>query len=381
MGRAIAAAAKHGASGLKLHNCASPGSAENIAALAKDDADFAIVQSDMAHSAWHCEQPMAESLGDNCDRVMKKQIAAVSPLFLERVQILLRPHLYVSFLADLRWSHCVWIGPSGSGSEPTAQVLLQASGWSAQQIAEAQSGCKVKPKSLDEALSRLRRADDLAAVIQTRVAPAKPIYDALKSSEIQMIGLDSGVMLRLTRDGVYQPASLQRTDYPTLGSGLYTVAFQALLLTRGDVDPDAIRAVAGVLRDEREDIEHPLSRSLLSLAGSADSGLNPDEDGLAPRDGKAVDPARLTLVSARPNPRLPIDPDAEDFLWHFPLRQNTLQQLGALLACSSERSRCCAITRAAAASCAATIVKSSFSLTSPFSGSSPRYGCMRSKAN
>ena len=332
VGRAIAAAAKHGASGLKIHACVSEGSASNMAALVRKDADFAIVQSDVAHEAWHCEHPLMESLGSNCDREMQR-VKLVTPLFLEKAQILLRPHLYVSSLADLRWSHCVWIGANGSGSEPTAQVLLQASGWSTQQIAEAQSGCKTKPASIDEALTRLRRAEDIDAIIQTRVAPTKTIYDALKNSEIQMIGLDSGALERLTHDEVYQPASIQRGDYPVLRHSVYTVGVQALLLVRSDVDPDAIRAIAQLIHDERDDIEHHLYRSLVALAGP-EAPLNPDEDSPTPADARVVDPSTLSLVGARPSNAANdhVDEDVKEFLWEFPLRQPTLVQLGILLA-------------------------------------------------
>jgi len=55
VGKAIEAASKHMHDGIRIHTCSSNGSETNLQALLKNEADFAIVQSDVAHQHWHCE--------------------------------------------------------------------------------------------------------------------------------------------------------------------------------------------------------------------------------------------------------------------------------------------------------------------------------------
>ncbi len=333
VGRAIAAAANHTSDHLKISYCESDGSGSNLLALARGEADFAIVQSDAAHSAWHCEQPLAEELHCQIEKGNSKgvKLEVISPLFLEKAQILLRPHLYVSSLSDLRSAHCVWIGPIGSGSESTARMLLESSGWTKEQIEHSQTGCQAHPKTLEEALGRLKRAEDLDAIIQTRVAPTKPIYDALHDSEIQMLSLDSSTIDRVTRDGVYQMSAIHRLDYPNIPEGVSTIGVQALLMTRNDVDPDAIRALARIIHDDQDDIQRHLERNLEVESGATG---NPDTDSQTVKAVQIVDPVVLTLIGTRPSANLAkyVDREADDYIWHFPLRRATILQLSALLA-------------------------------------------------
>jgi TRAP transporter TAXI family solute receptor len=332
VGRAIAAAASHSHDLPKIHYCDSDGSVSNLKALASGEADFAIVQSDAALSAWHCEEPLGSALHCRNDKENGKaaKLEVISPLFLEKAQILLRPHLYISSLGDLRSAHCVWVGPKGSGSESTARMLLESSGWTKEQIEHSQTSCQVHPTSIEEALGYLKRADELDAIIQTRVAPTKPIYDALRDSEVQMLSLDSATMDRVTRDGVYQMSAIHRIDYPNIPDGVSTVGVQALLMTRNDVDPDAIRALARIIQDEQDDIQKHLERNLEVSAGA--SG-NPDVDTQNVKTVQIVDPIVLALIGTRPAANLAkyVDRDADEYLWHYPLRRATLIQLSALI--------------------------------------------------
>lgn len=328
VGKAIAAASKHTADEIKIHYCTSEGSANNITALLKGHADFAIVQSDVAHQVWHCENP------DSLRCISQKEstrIRLVTPLFMEKAQVLLRPHLYVSSLADLRWSHCVWIGASGSGSEPTARMLLEAAGWSREQIAASQSRCQHTPKTLDEALTFLLKGQELDAIIQTRVAPSRAIQEALRNSEIQLLGIDWTTVQRMTRDGIYRETSIQRSDYPSVGEGVYSIGVQALLLTRSNEDADAVRAMAELIKDKQDDIERHLQRNLL-----AEGGGRGDTDADSPTmiDGQIVGPTTLTLVGSKVSEGLEAyaDPEAKAYLWHWSIRRGTLIRLAGMLA-------------------------------------------------
>jgi TRAP transporter TAXI family solute receptor len=326
VGKAIEAASKHMPDEIRIHTCTSNGSANNITALLEGRADFAIVQSDVAHQVWHCEIPLPL----HCANLKETSpIHLVTPLFIEKAQVLLRPHLYVSSLAELRSSHCIWLGGKGSGSEPTARMLLEAAGWSREQVAASQSGCAHIPKDLGEALVYLRSGEELDAIIQTRVAPARLIQKALKDSEIQLIGIDWDTVQRMTRDGIYRETSIQESEYPSIGAAVFSIGVPAFLLTRSKTDADAVRAMAELIEDQQDDIEHHLQRNL-----QADGGGRGDADSDAPAmiDGEIVGPTKLTLVGSKvpESVRTYVDPEAKAYLWPWSIRRGTFIRLAIL---------------------------------------------------
>ena len=84
VGKAIAAASKHMPDEIRVHFCSSNGSETNLDALLKNEADFAIVQSDVAHQRWHCEVPEPEQ----CEKQrVPSRIRLVTPLFMEKMQV------------------------------------------------------------------------------------------------------------------------------------------------------------------------------------------------------------------------------------------------------------------------------------------------------
>jgi len=231
----------------------------------------------------------------------------------------------------LRSSHCIWSGVAGSGSEPTAKMLLEAAGWSREQIAASQSGCHNAPKTLEEALGLLQKGDDLDAIIQTRVAPSRPIYEALKSSEIQIMGIDWNAVERMTQDGIYRETSIQRSEYRSAGEGVYSIGVAALLLTRNNADADAVRAMAELIEDEQADIEKHLQRNLLAEGGARG---DVDSDTGTMVDGEMIGPATLTLAGSKVPEELAahVDPEARPYLWSWAIRRGAFIRLTILLA-------------------------------------------------
>jgi TRAP transporter TAXI family solute receptor len=222
VGSALAIAAGHGGrnreQGLKLACRASNGSVDNVHALEKGTADFALVQSDAAHLAWFAEPPFDKRSG----------IKLIAPLFAEKVQILVRPHLYVTSPAGLHRPNSVWMGPLNSGSRLSALMVLQASGKTpeeAESLEFGHSSLTYPRLTFEEALKRLR-SGELDAVFRTAVAPTKEIADTLsnKNLEIRLLGLDESTMDLLVRNGMYIETSLQKMDYPQLKAGSLPLA-------------------------------------------------------------------------------------------------------------------------------------------------------------
>lgn len=95
------------------------GSRQNVYRLERHKADFAIVQGDVAHHAWNDELPFVD--------LHDKIIRLVTPLFTEKIHILVRPHQYLTSLTQLK-DRRVWMGLENSGTNLTATALLQAAG-------------------------------------------------------------------------------------------------------------------------------------------------------------------------------------------------------------------------------------------------------------
>ena len=328
VGKAIEAASKHMHDGIRIHTCSSNGSETNLQALLKNEDDFAIVQSDVAHQHWHCEG--ADGQKPECQKE-RWRIRLVTPLFVEKAQVLVRPHLYISSLAELRPSHCIWIGGSGSGSEPTARVLMEAAGWSREQLDAIHSGCRKVPNDLEEALKSLKNGDGLDAVIQMRVAPFRLIYDGLKDAEIQLLGIDWPIVQRMTQDGIYRETSIQHSEYPSAGEGVFSIGVEALLLTRNNADADGVHELAELIQNQQADIENHLRRNL-QAEGGARGDVESDTEPML--DGEMIGPATLTLVGSKVSDSILgfADPEARSFLWTWAIRRGAVIRLAILLA-------------------------------------------------
>jgi uncharacterized protein len=322
VGQALKYSASH--ANLNLVPITSSGSVENICALRQRKADFALVQSDAAHLAWYGEQPFDPDY---------QSLTLITPIFVEKVHILVRPQLYISSPAGLSKSHSVWLGPENSGSQLSAQLVLQASGKSQAQIEEMKA--TVTPDTFEEALAELK-SWKLDAIFETEVAPSADISNALveNGSELRLLGLDWPSAQLLAANGMYIDTSLQRAEYSALDGGLYTVGVEALLLTRRDVNTQAVTTLAKLLHDQGDDII-----THLQLVMAKESGLNVDpiqDKSLSWKQSRSLkEPQSLSLLGVR----VPwgivqaADPRASSFLWPYRIpREATIQILILFLA-------------------------------------------------
>lgn len=309
VGRALTIAAGH--KGLKIACRTSNGFVDNIHALEKGEADFALVQSDAAHLAWFAEGPFTKP----------SSIKLIAPLFAEKVQILVRPHLYVTSPAGLQRPNSVWMGAISSGSHLSALLVLEASGKTQK---EAESLEFTDPAMTFEEAQKRLRAGQLDAVFRTSVAPTREIAGTLanKNLEIRLLGLDEQSMNLLVNNGMYIETSLQRMDYQELRAGLFTVGVEALLVTRDGVDGDDIATLADMLRRNEGDLETHLQRV---LAGDYEADI--DASGESPIStsvsARVIEPSALTMLGTRVRPPLldHVDLNAAPYLWKWPIRK------------------------------------------------------------
>jgi hypothetical protein len=326
-GRALTIAAAH--KGLKIACRTSNGSVDNINALDAGKADFALVQSDAAHLAWFVEPPF--------NRQSKSKL--IAPLFAEKVQILMRPHLYVTSPAGLQRPNSVWMGATNSGSHLSALMVLQASGKTRKEAESLEYG---KPEITFAKAQQLLRSGELDAVFRTSVAPTREIAGVLanKNLEIRLLGLDEQSMDSLVNNGMYIETSLQNMDYQELGAGIFTVGVETLLLARDGVDGDDIASLADMLSHNQRDLETHLQRV---LAGNYEAGIDANIESPVPPGGSTlvIEPSALTLLGTRVRDPLldHVDLNAMQYLWKLRIRKEAAVRIlilsALLLVCTA----------------------------------------------
>lgn len=112
--------ARKTSSGIQVTCIPTQGSVDNVYAMTRGNADFALIQSDVAHRVWYKDPPFAQ---DNAG----PNIRLVSPLFTEKIHIVVRPHQYLTSISGLQ-NKRIWLGPENSGNRIAATNLLAAAG-------------------------------------------------------------------------------------------------------------------------------------------------------------------------------------------------------------------------------------------------------------
>jgi TRAP-type uncharacterized transport system substrate-binding protein len=159
--------------GLTIDCRKSNGSQENIYQLDNGDADFALVQGDVAHRAWRGEPPFEET---------HSGIKLVTPLFTEKLHILVRPHQYMTSMNQFKGKK-IWLGGKNSGTRMSAYTVMLAAG-----IDKEELGKSVKKLDNQAAFALIRTdrgAPALDAVIDTQLPVPQMLSATLESFGIK----------------------------------------------------------------------------------------------------------------------------------------------------------------------------------------------------
>jgi TRAP transporter TAXI family solute receptor len=277
----------------QLVACVTDGSIDNVRLLAQHQAEFAIVQSDVAHSAWYGHPLHTVTLSPSCVVSLPPDFPAnlnhlllIAPLFTSAVHVLVRPHLYISSIADLRGKH-VWAGKELAGGYLTAERVLAAAGLGmcdVKLVHFTNRDPNIDDDTVQTALDKLRKME-LDAVFFTGSAPTTAVQAAFApqadartlNSEISFLPLSVGMVTELSRDSSYVETMIRKDEYGSGNpgdQGVATVGVEALLVAS---DEQANSAIA---------------QSLVNfLAGNMDKVRR-----YIPSDEKAL--TRLSLVDA-----------------------------------------------------------------------------------
>lgn len=255
----------------------------NLLGLETRHAAFAIVQSDVAHDAWFGHPPVRSTPA--------RGITLVAPLYVEAVHIVVRPHLNLAKLTDLKGRR-VWLGTKNSLTVFTAKRILDAAGLTPDQVvaleecSSPKGSCpeqKISDMTSDDALTALQELK-LDAMFQVGVVPYDTLRDkivpsdgeghlldaerqkhpceavrearvtdpTLRDSELHLFNLDLDLVNRLMDDGSYIQQLIPADAYCQSGATL-TVGVRALLLTNKEPsDPSVSQIARAIFKNQRE---------------------------------------------------------------------------------------------------------------------------------
>ena len=232
-GKSFIEAITAAAPAVKLRQRATEGSVDNAQLLARGEADYAIIQADVAAAAVAGEDVFAR--GGPLDN-----LRALGGLFPEAVHIVVPADSPVREVAQLR-GHRVGIGAPASGTRFDALAVLEAHGLKATDLAEAGADATAA------ALARLKRGQ-LHAVFLTTPAPTQELQQLAVSPGLRLLPIAEGAMRRLLelRPGL-APLTLPANTYPRQHEPVPTVASAALLVTTADAPDAEVAAVADLV--------------------------------------------------------------------------------------------------------------------------------------
>jgi len=259
---------------------------DNILLLANKEVDFAIVQGDVAHDAWYGHPlPLGRNLpGEKKENIAiegVKNVKLVTPLYVEAVHILLRPHLNITSLQELRGLK-VWLGLPGSSTEYTATRVLRGAGFS---LGKCESPghryeetdalvvtCVKDTDDFSNVMAQLKPGG-LDALFKIGPVPTSDIERHLlskaagpdetnpKKSDYQLLPVDYDLASKFVEDGSYVYRLIQADDYGQAQSTL-TIGVPALLLTNLSSNNADVALLAQLIRDNRRKIEEIVTHSI-----------------------------------------------------------------------------------------------------------------------
>ena len=206
---------------LKIRNTETAGSVENVRLIGAKQADYALVQSNVAALAAAGEGPFAQGGAVTALR-------ALGSLFPEPVHIVVSAASGIKTVADLRGKR-VALGPPDSGTRADALAVLAVHGLTVKDLAEA------RDDGLEAAAGRLR-AGRLDAFFATVGAPTRELQRLATRHPIRLLSLDVAAVERFVTEhpGLVR-LLLPANTYPGQKEDVTTIAAAALLVTHADV--------------------------------------------------------------------------------------------------------------------------------------------------
>jgi TRAP transporter TAXI family solute receptor len=232
-GDTFIAAINEAAPDVKLRQRTTQGSVDNAWLLSRGEADYAIVQGNVAAAALNGEGPFARG-------GPLATLRAVGAVFPEPFHIVVLRDSPIRDVAALRGRR-VAVGQASSGSRFDTTAVLAAHGL---QLSDLQQAAEL---GVADALARLRRKE-LDAVFVTGAAPMRALQQFALNPGFRLVSLgQAAVEAVVTAQHGLARIVLPPNTYPQQQEPVTTVAAVALLVTTSDAPEREVQRVASLL--------------------------------------------------------------------------------------------------------------------------------------
>jgi hypothetical protein len=239
----------------------SAGSVANVQLLKSGEADFALLQNDVAYYAFN---------GITLEAFAGKPVKNISGVFSvypEIVHIVARKSADVRSVRDLKGKRVV-LGAPGSGAEQNALQVLKAHGIREIDVRTMQSVARTA------ALDQLK-AGAVDAVFVSTALGSPLIADAMASGKLTLIGISDTVGDALRRSyPFYTLEKIPANAYPGLEHDVTSAGVMAILVARSNVSDEVVYSLTKAVFDNLPQFQgsHPAARHLTlhtALSGMA----------------------------------------------------------------------------------------------------------------
>ena len=215
-------------------------SVENVGSLAQGQADFALIQNDVAYFAYNgtgIEAFQGEAI---------ESIRGVATLYPETIHVVTRPDAGIESLEDLAGA-TINTGDLGSGTQVNALQILDS-------VDISQDDFNEQNASFSQAADQLRDGDIDAAFV-VGGWPLGAIEELATTSNISLVEISGDA-----REAILDASPWFAED--TIPAGTYngvdedvpTVSVQAMIATREDLSADTVEAVTRAIFDNADQL-------------------------------------------------------------------------------------------------------------------------------
>ncbi|WP_135535010.1 TAXI family TRAP transporter solute-binding subunit [Halostella pelagica] len=232
-------------------------SVENVGSLASGDADFALIQNDIAYFA-------KNGTGlDTFEGEAIESLMGLATLYPETITIVTQADSGIETLEDLEGAR-INTGDLGSGTQVNALQILQAVG--------IEEGDFEEENSDFESASDQIRNGDIDAAFVVGGWPVGAIEELATTTDINIVEVSGD-----TREAVKEQAQWFADDtipagtYEGVGDDVETVSVQAMIATHDGVEDDIVENVTAAIFDNVDDLT--IKTDFIS-ADSAQDGMS-----------------------------------------------------------------------------------------------------------
>ncbi|RPI51937.1 MAG: TAXI family TRAP transporter solute-binding subunit, partial [Acidobacteria bacterium] len=216
LGEEIAAALNQGMKNVAIETVHSAGAVSNISAIQKGEAQLALTFADVAYLSFSGRLAPRDPPFD--------QVRGIAVLQVTPVGLVVRPGLHVREPQDLRGRR-VGVGPEGSGTEVTANLILQAFGLGATDLHAVRIG-------FQEGVTKLL-GGELDAMFDNAIIRSEALKRAAEGGA-RFVPIEGPAADRLRREYPFLTVTVIAPEL--YGTSVRTIGVDGLLICRSDLD-------------------------------------------------------------------------------------------------------------------------------------------------